>query len=130
MKPLNNLLGVPQTLESIDEYPPRWKEIATNIKKAAGWKCTACGHEDDPQHHYQLTVHHLNGIKSDCRDENLVALCQRCHLKAQAKLRKKIKKLIMEENGQGNLFDESKKKSPKLSNIKEYLQSHQANLNL
>jgi hypothetical protein len=27
-----------------------------------------------------LTVAHLNHIKEDCRDENLKALCQRCHL--------------------------------------------------
>jgi hypothetical protein len=33
-----------------------------------------------------LTVHHLNGIKHDCRWWNLVALCQRCHLTIQAKV--------------------------------------------
>jgi len=27
-----------------------------------------------------LTVAHLNHDKQDCRDENLAALCQRCHL--------------------------------------------------
>ncbi len=30
-----------------------------------------------------LTVHHLNGIKADCRWWNLAALCQRCHLRIQ-----------------------------------------------
>jgi hypothetical protein len=34
-----------------------------------------------------LTVHHLNGIKHDCRWWNLVSLCQRCHLTIQAKVR-------------------------------------------
>jgi hypothetical protein len=33
-----------------------------------------------------LTVHHLNGNKSDCRWWNLVALCQRCHLKIQGRV--------------------------------------------
>lgn len=33
-----------------------------------------------------LTVHHLNGIKYDCRWWNLVSLCQRCHLTIQAKV--------------------------------------------
>lgn len=33
-----------------------------------------------------LTVHHLNGVKHDCRWWNLVALCQRCHLTIQAKV--------------------------------------------
>lgn len=33
-----------------------------------------------------LTVHHLNGVKYDCRWWNLAALCQRCHLTIQAKV--------------------------------------------
>ena len=33
-----------------------------------------------------LTVHHLNGIKHDCRWWNLVSLCQRCHLTIQGKV--------------------------------------------
>lgn len=34
-----------------------------------------------------LTVHHLNGVKYDCRWWNLVSLCQRCHLTIQGKVR-------------------------------------------
>lgn len=30
-----------------------------------------------------LTVHHLDGDKANCRWWNLVALCQRCHLRVQ-----------------------------------------------
>lgn len=33
-----------------------------------------------------LTVHHLNGIKHDCRWWNLLSLCQRCHLTIQGKV--------------------------------------------
>lgn len=33
-----------------------------------------------------LTVHHLNGVKHDCRWWNLVALCQRCHLSVQSRV--------------------------------------------
>lgn len=33
-----------------------------------------------------LTVHHLNGVKYDCRWWNLAALCQRCHLAIQGKV--------------------------------------------
>lgn len=32
-----------------------------------------------------LTVAHLNHIPEDCRDENLVALCQYCHLRYDVK---------------------------------------------
>jgi len=34
-----------------------------------------------------LTVHHLDGNKLNCRWWNLVALCQRCHLEIQGKVR-------------------------------------------
>ena len=33
-----------------------------------------------------LTVHHLNGVKHDCRWWNLAALCQRCHLTIQGRV--------------------------------------------
>ncbi len=34
-----------------------------------------------------LTVHHLDGDKGNCRWFNLVALCQRCHLEIQGRVR-------------------------------------------
>lgn len=34
-----------------------------------------------------LTVHHLNNVKADCRWWNLAALCQRCHLTIQGKVK-------------------------------------------
>lgn len=34
-----------------------------------------------------LTVHHLDGNKLNCRWWNLVALCQRCHLQIQGKVK-------------------------------------------
>lgn len=34
-----------------------------------------------------LTVHHLTGDKLDCRWWNLAALCQRCHLEIQGRVR-------------------------------------------
>lgn len=34
-----------------------------------------------------LTVHHLDGVKANCRWWNLAALCQRCHLQIQGKVR-------------------------------------------
>lgn len=34
-----------------------------------------------------LTVHHLNGNKADCRWWNLAALCQRCHLEIQGRVK-------------------------------------------
>ena len=34
-----------------------------------------------------VTVHHLDGNKSNCADWNLAALCQRCHLKIQGRVK-------------------------------------------
>lgn len=62
------------------EYPDDWDQIATRIKAAADWRCAACGRASGPGH--ILTVHHINGIPGDVRDENLASLCQVCHLRA------------------------------------------------
>ncbi len=68
------------------EYPPNWKEIATQIKDGANWRCERCDHAHDVPAGYMLTVHHLDGNKSNCDWWNLPALCQRCHLTIQAKV--------------------------------------------
>jgi len=68
----------------IDNYPKDWKNIAFQVKVEADWKCERCNHPDDPNTGHMLTVHHLNGIKKDCRRKNLVALCQKCHLHVQS----------------------------------------------
>ena len=44
---------------------------------------------------YVLTVHHLDGNKANCADWNLAALCQRCHLKIQGRV--KMEQLFMLE---------------------------------
>lgn len=69
-----------------DSYPANWREIADAVKEEAGWRCIRCGHPHDPATGYTLTVHHLDGVKSNCAWHNLAALCQRCHLTIQAKV--------------------------------------------
>jgi 5-methylcytosine-specific restriction endonuclease McrA len=66
-------------------YPDNWAEIANEIKQRAGGFCEHCGHIHDPGSGYTLTVHHLDGNPANCAYENLVALCQRCHLHIQAR---------------------------------------------
>lgn len=68
-------------------YPPNWDEIATTIKNQAGWRCEHCAHPHDIAAGYMLTVHHLDMNPANCAYENLVALCQRCHLSIQARYR-------------------------------------------
>lgn len=67
------------------EYPPDWNEIAQAVKDEAGWKCEHCHHPHEPETGHTLTVHHLNGDKANCSRQNLVALCQKCHLSLQVK---------------------------------------------
>lgn len=89
-------------------YPSDWPLIAGLAKAQAGWRCVRCGHPHespgqrlpcdvgcDPLRHpggcddgrqRVLTVHHLDGDKSNCRWWNLAALCQVCHLRIQAKV--------------------------------------------
>lgn len=68
------------------QYPPEWPVIAKQVKEEAGWRCARCGHPHDPASGYTLTVHHLTGNKSQCQWWNVAPLCQRCHLKIQAKV--------------------------------------------
>ena len=93
-----------------DGYPPEWHAtIKHAVREEAGHRCVRCGHpyvkgagrwspcDGACQHEGPtrlvpggreaewriLTVHHLNGVKYDCRWWNLVSLCQRCHLRVQ-----------------------------------------------
>ncbi|HXJ71709.1 MAG TPA: hypothetical protein VNM37_02610 [Candidatus Dormibacteraeota bacterium] len=82
-------------------YPADWKVISARIKARSGGQCECegeCGlHRTHPgprrcvERHgllgrwmrglVMLTVAHLNHQPADCRDENLKAMCQRCHLR-------------------------------------------------
>ena len=72
-------------------YPDNWDEIALSVKTEADWKCEECGKqcrrpgEKLDTHRRTLTVAHLNHDPSDCRRENLKALCAPCHLRYDAK---------------------------------------------
>ena len=71
-----------------NDYPKDWPEIAKKVKDGAGWRCETCGHAHDPESGYMLTVHHLDGDKSNCSRENLIADCQKCHLRKQGYLKR------------------------------------------
>lgn len=72
-------------MEGRGVYPIDWKAVATRIKDLANWQCEHCGHPHDPDTEHILTVHHLDGDRSNNSDTNLVALCQRSHLHVQAR---------------------------------------------
>lgn len=73
---------------SANDYPDGWPEFARQVKDEAGWKCERCGHPDDLESGHVLTVHHLTMNKSQPFTDRwaFAALCQRCHLKIQARV--------------------------------------------
>lgn len=71
----------------MNNYPDDWKEIAGRVKAAAGNRCERCKHINDLASGHVLTVHHLDGDKANCEDWNLAALCQRCHLAIQGRVK-------------------------------------------
>lgn len=60
-------------------YPWNFREISRRVIARDGYVCQGpeCGGSDR-----RLTTHHINYQKSDCRDENLIALCSSCNSKA------------------------------------------------
>lgn len=81
----------------VTTYPANWKQISHRIRfERAGNRCEWCGAYNNLAHPVTgskvvLTVAHLGADredgtpgdkhdKADCRDANLAALCQRCHL--------------------------------------------------
>lgn len=55
------------------QYGPGWKRIRDQILKSPGVCCLDCGASQD------LVVHHRDGIKRNCCEENLKVLCRSCH---------------------------------------------------
>ena len=78
--------------ENKSRYPKDWKAISQRIRERAGDKCEWCGAKNDEPHpvtnsRVLLTVAHLDHTPENCQDDNLKALCQRCHNAYDAKER-------------------------------------------
>jgi 5-methylcytosine-specific restriction endonuclease McrA len=71
-------------------YAPDRDEIHDRVRAEAGGKCIRCQHVDDVVTGHVLTVHHFDGNKSNNEWWNLMALCQRCHLKVQGRVNPSI----------------------------------------
>lgn len=59
-------------------YPEDWADVSHAARERAGHVCEACGTESRPRR--ILTVDHLDHNPQNNNAENLLALCQRCHL--------------------------------------------------
>lgn len=79
--------------ENKARYPSDWKEISERIRfERADNRCEWCDAENYQPHPETgskviLTVAHLDHTPENCDDDNLVALCQRCHNGYDAKER-------------------------------------------
>jgi hypothetical protein len=108
---------VPIRKESRHRYPPDWKENSERIRfQRAGGRCECTGEcrlhkgrrcverHGEPAVYARgkivLTVAHLNHQPEDCREENLKAMCQRCHLRYDVQHHKTSR---LKEQGQGEL---------------------------
>jgi 5-methylcytosine-specific restriction endonuclease McrA len=80
---------------NLKDYHPNWKEISKRIRDRADGSCELCPAEYGKPHwktgsRVVLTVHHIDFDKMNNSDTNLIALCQRCHLRLD--LEKHMKK--------------------------------------
>lgn len=99
---------MPISKENKARYPENWWQISQGIKRRAGWRCECTGQCGSPKHldyvtsgldldggrcparHSEkspltgakvvLTTAHLDHTPENCRDDNLLAMCQLCHL--------------------------------------------------
>ena len=86
-----------------ERYPDNWDDIAKNIKQKSGWRCAICKESfaetqlTFPQLNTKkrnwLSVHHIDENPNNNEEQNLIALCTRCHLKVEheARLHKEMK---------------------------------------
>lgn len=90
---------MPISPENAKRYPTNWRDISDRIKARGQYRCEGvpggmpCRAEHGKRHPITasivvLTVAHLDHQPENCADENLRALCQRCHNRYDAKHRR------------------------------------------
>lgn len=70
--------------KSFDPYPFDWnKNLKDNIRKRDQYTCQLCG-LSQKKNKRKLNVHHIDYNKKNCKEENLISLCDRCHTKTNS----------------------------------------------
>jgi len=94
--------------ENKNRYPENWPEIHTRILERAKDCCENCGlpnyawvnrhdrqltiQDDEDAIRIVLTIAHLDHTPENCSDDNLKALCQKCHNKYDVNHRKQTRR--------------------------------------
>ena len=66
------------------------KELKQKIRKRDNYTCQECGYTEE-QLGYNLHIHHINYIKKNNDESNLISLCKSCHSKTNFNRRDWIK---------------------------------------
>lgn len=115
--------------EMKSKYPKDWPTISARIKARADWQCECrgeCGlHRGRrcKERHGQsaqwaggtviLTTAHLDHDPANCADDNLKAMCQRCHNRYDMPYRRMNAANTRDrKRGQGKLFDDPARQTP------------------
>jgi len=61
-----------------NKYPKNWQILSLRFRIRKGRKCFKCGKIGSRKK--PNCTDHINGVKSDCAESNLMVLCPRCHL--------------------------------------------------
>ena len=94
--------------ENKNRYPSDWKQIRSRILERAAHKCEFCGIENYSMTSVRrpdkpfgtkvvLTIAHLHPPIENCADDNLKALCQKCHLNYDKELHKENRRETLEK---------------------------------
>lgn len=104
--------------ENRGRYPADWPAISRRIRfeRAGGW-CEFCRIAENGRPHpvtgsiVVLTVAHLDNTPENCTDENLAAMCRRCHLTYDAAIHRRNRaETLRARKAAGDLF--SKENAP------------------
>ena len=64
----------------LNDYPIDWSKISFTSREKANWYCSDCKRDFSKlRHRVFLHVHHKDGLRWNCRIENLEVLCIGCH---------------------------------------------------
>lgn len=74
------------------KYPWNWKQIRIAVLSRAQQRCELCNAQNYKPHwktksRVVLTLHHIDYDITNNKPYNLLALCQRCHLKLDVPLK-------------------------------------------